>query len=630
MENREDDEEKEEKRNVIEVVKENIPKNSMITEVTYEGCEIILYTKNKEFFNSSLDLVKSIVNKVKKRVQVRADEKILLDEESTEKFIKEVVPKDAGIRDIYFEPEFAKVIIHAEKPGIVIGKSGETLNKIKHETYWTPDIKRAPAIDSELIKSIRRMTHREAGYRKKFLHNLGEKIYGPKKEVEWIRATFLGAGREVGRSAILLQTSQSRVLLDCGIAAGGSRPFPHLDAPEFNIQTLDAVVISHAHMDHIGLLPLLFEYGYRGPVYMTRPTRDTGVMLQMDYIGICQREGRPQPYSSKGIEEMLKHTIVVEYDEVTDITPDIRITLANAGHILGSAGVHLHIGDGLYNILYSGDIKYESTKLYDKACTDFTRVEGLILEATYGINEGVGHKQGAAKTIEKIKEVIARGGKVLIPAFASGRAQEIIAIITETDINVPIYLDGMIWDSTAIHTAYPEFFSRAMQARILYKDKDPFLDPRLKAIGSNRERQAVIESSEPCIVLSTSGMLIGGPAMEYLKKFAPDPKNMLLFVGYQAEETLGRKIQRGWKYLPVDGDERGLELKIEVETAEGLGGHGDVNQLFAYINSLKTRPKKIVLNHGDSMACSKLARAIHKELRIETVAPRVLETVRFR
>ena len=620
----------EEQKKVMEIIRESIPKNAMITEVTYEGCEIILYTKSKEFFNSSLDLIKSIVNKVKKRVQIRADEKILLDEKETEEFIKENVPKEAGIKDIYFESEFAKVIIHAEKPGMVIGKNGETLNNIKHNTYWTPEIQRAPFIDSELIKAIRRMTHKEAGYRKKFLHALGEKIYGDKKEVEWVRATFLGAAREVGRSAILLQTPQSRVLLDCGIAVGGAKPFPYLEVSEFNIQTLDAIVISHAHMDHIGLAPLLYEYGYRGPIYMTRPTRDTGVMLQMDYIGICQREGKSVPYSSKGIEEMLKHCIVLEYDEVTDITPDIRITLSNAGHILGSASIHLHIGDGLYNILYTSDIKYENSKLYDRASTDYTRVEGLIIESTYGINDLVPYKLGVAKTMEKIGEVIARGGKVLIPAFASGRAQELIAIITESDLNVPIYLDGMIWDSTAIHTAYPEFFSRTMQNRILYKDKDPFQDPRLKAIGSGRERQQVFASNEPCIVLATSGMLIGGPAIEYLKNFAPDEKNLLLFVGYQGEGTLGRRIQKGWKYLPSDGDEKGLELKLEIDTAEGLGGHADRRQLFSFINDLKTRPKKIIVNHGDNIACSTFARAIHKEFRIETIAPRVLETVRFR
>ncbi|MBI5332630.1 MAG: beta-CASP ribonuclease aCPSF1 [Candidatus Aenigmarchaeota archaeon] len=500
---------------------------------------------------------------------------------------------------------------------------------MKHKTYWTPDIKRAPFIDSELIKTIRRMTHKEAGYRKKFLHNLGERIYGEKKGVEWIRATFLGAAREVGRSAILIQTPNSRVLLDCGIAPGSSKSFPYLEVPEFNIQTLDAVIISHAHMDHIGLVPLLFEYGYRGPIYMTRPTRDTGVLLQMDYIGICQREGKPVPYSSKGIEEMLKHCIVLEYDEVTDITPDVRITLSNAGHVLGSSTVHLHIGDGLYNILYTGDIKYENTKLFEKASTDFTRVEGLIIESTYGMRDLPPHGVGVAKVVEKIKEVIARGGKIIVPAFATGRAQEIIAILAESDIQAPIYLDGMIWDSTAIHTAYPEFFSRLMQNKILYKDKDPFQDPRLKAVGSGKERQKVFESDEPCVVLATAGMLIGGPAIEYLRNFANDEKNLLLFVSYQAEGTLGSKIQKGWKYVPTATDERGIELKLEIDTVEGLGGHCDREQLYAFISSLKTRPKKIIVNHGESMTCSALARALHKDFRIETNCPRALETIRF-
>jgi len=186
---------------------------------------------------------------------------------------------EAEIHDIYFEPEFAKVIIHAEKPGLVIGKAGEILNKIKYKTFWAPDVKRAPVIDSELLRSIRKMLHKEAGYRKKFLHGLGEKIYGSKKDVEWIRVTSLGGSREVGRSCLLLQTPQSKVLLDCGIAVGsGMKPFPYLDASEFNIQNLDAIIISHAHLDHAGLVPLLYEYGFRGPMYCTRPTRDTMVL----------------------------------------------------------------------------------------------------------------------------------------------------------------------------------------------------------------------------------------------------------------------------------------------------------------------------------------------------------------
>ncbi len=275
---------------VIESILEELPKNAEITEALYEGSEVILYTESKEFFKNSTDLIKKIVNKVKKRIEVRADPSIVLNEEKTLEIVKELIPKDAGVKDVYFEPEFAKIVIHAEKPGLVIGKSGETLIAIKEKTFWTPDIKRAPVIDSELIKSIRKMLHKEVDYRKKFLHKLGEKIYSEGKEVEWIRMTALGAFREVGRSCILLHTPQTRILLDCGMATSLTinKPYPYIDAAEFNIQTLDAVVLSHSHLDHCGMVPYLYEYGFRGPLYLTSPSRDIAALLALDYLQICQ------------------------------------------------------------------------------------------------------------------------------------------------------------------------------------------------------------------------------------------------------------------------------------------------------------------------------------------------------
>lgn len=617
---------------VIDEIKQAIPKTAQITDISYEGSEIILYTKNKEFFRTCTSLIKSIVNKVKKRIEVRADTSILQGEEETKEFIKNTVPQDAGIKDIYFEPEFAKVVIHAEKPGLVIGKSGETLNNVKEKTFWTPDIKRAPVIDSEIIKSVRKMLHKEVDYRKKFLNSIGKKIYTQGKEVEWVRLTCLGSFREVGRSCMLLQTPESRVLLDCGVSVSSFvKPFPYLDAPEFHIQDLDAVILSHAHLDHCGLVPYLYEYGYKGPLYCTRPTRDLSILLQLDYIGICQRENKKAPYSSKAIEEMVRHCVPLEYGEVTDITPDMRITLQNAGHIMGSASVHIHIGEGLFNLLYSADIKYENTKLFERASTDYQRVEAVIIESTYGGPEDSlpPHRDGEKFLVDEVKKTVQKGGRVLIPSFAVARAQDVIAILAETDLDVPIYLDGMVWDATAIHTAYPEFMSKPMQTKILHKGKNPFIDPRLRGIGSSRERQEIFENNEPCVVIATSGMLMGGPALEYLQQFANNQKNTLLFVGYQAEGSLGRRIQKGWREIQMENGKT-LELKLEIATVQGLSGHSDHNQLVAFLSHLNAKPKKILTNHGDNTNCVELAKALHRIFRVETLAPKNLETIRFK
>ena len=618
---------------LLDSIKSELPSNAMISDISYEGSEIILYTKSRDFFCESGSLIRKIVSSVKKRIEVRADPGILLAEEKAVEMIKKIVPKEAGIRDIYFEPEFAKVVIHTEKPGLVIGKSGETLAAVKEKTFWTPDIKRAPVIDSEVIRSIRKMLHKEASYRKKFMNKLGEKIYSPGKEVEWIRLSALGAFREVGRSCMLLQTPQSNVMLDCGIAVSAlsTKPFPYLDMPEFHLQDLDAVIVSHAHLDHIGLVPYLYEYGYKGPLYCTRPTRDLAALLQLDYIQICQRENKKPLYTSKGIEEAIKHCIPLDYGEVTDITPDMRITLQNAGHLLGSSTVHVHIGDGLYNILYTGDMKYEKTKLFERASTDYARVEALIIESTYGGAEDMlpSHRDGEKFLADIVRKTIERGGRVLRPSFAVGRAQDVIAILVESGIDVPIYLDGMLWDATAIHKAYPEFLSKDIQTLILHKGKNPFSDSRLKGIGSQKERLEVLNSNHPAVIIATSGMLVGGPAIEYLQNFAANEKNMLLFVGYQAEGTTGRRIQKGWKNIQLDNGKM-LELNLEIATVQGLSGHSDRSQLIRFIRNLKAKPRKVIINHGDNTNCIELAHGIYKEFKIETIAPRNLETIRFR
>lgn len=620
---------------ILEEIKKLLPKDAMISEVCFEGSEIILYTKNRDFFKNSTRIIKKIVEKIKKRIEVRADPSLIDDEEKTKEFIKKLVSKEAVIKDIYFEPEFSKVIIHAQKPGIVIGKSGSTLREIKNKTYWTPIIKRAGIIESELIRGIRKMLHNEAAYRKKFLHKLGMKIYSETKDVEWIRTTSLGGFREVGKSCIFLQTNNSKVLLDCGISLGSSKkPFPYLEAPEFHIQDLDAIILSHAHMDHSGLIPYLYEYGYRGPLYSTAPTRDLTTMLLLDYIQICQRENKKEPFTSKGIEEMIKHSIALGYGEVSDISPDMRLTLENAGHILGSSSIHVHIGNGLYNILYTGDFKYGADSLLKRASTNFARVEGMIIEATYGGYECIQPKREDAEKllIDFIKKTIKNKGKVLIPSFAVGRGQEVIKIVTESDIEVPIYLDGMLWDATAIHTAYPEFLSRGIQMKILHKGENLFTDKRLKGIGSQKERDIVLNQTTPYVVISSSGMLNGGPVITYLTNFAKDPKNMLIFVGYQAEGTMGRRIQKGWKTVPIEkknGTSDMLELKCQVETVNGLSGHSDHNQLINFAKNIP-KPKRILTNHGEKTRCIELAKALYNTLKTETLVPRNLETIRFK
>lgn len=627
---------------IIKEILKNLPENK-ISDVNFEGANIVLYTKDRDFFLNNSGVIKRVVDSIKKRVELRPDPSITMGMEEAEKIIRSIIPEEAGVEQVIFDPQRSGVIIEADKPGLAIGKQGAILRDIRAQTLWVPLIRRKPAIRSKLIENIRAVLYQHSDYRRKFLDKVGHRIYDGwrrEKKNEWVRLTYLGSGRQVGRSCIFLQTPESRVLLDCGInVAAPDKPYPYLDAPEFNINDLDAVILSHAHIDHCGFIPYLFKYGYRGPVYCTEPTRDVSALLLLDYIKIQRADNQEPIFTSEEIKEMVKHTITLEYDEVSDVTPDVRITLYNAGHILGSAMVHLHIGNGLHNILYSGDQKYGRTLLLEPAVTQFPRLETLMLEATYGGKENImPHRHETDEELMGIiKETIGRNGKVLIPTLGVGRAQEVMlaidAMVREGRMPpVPVYIDGMVWDVTAIHTAYPEYLNNSIRKLIFHKDQNPFLNEIFKRVGSQKERMDIIENTGACVILATSGMLTGGPSVEYLKHLCDNPKNAIGFVNYQGEGSMGRRIQIGEREFTFSdgGKQEMLQIKMDVHTVEGFSGHSSRNQLMNFIAKCEPRPKKVIVNHGENSRCLDLASSVHKGFRIETVAPRNLESVRVK
>src|SRR3989338_4039495 len=261
---------------ILKDIEKELPK--VISSSNFEGANIVFYTNDIKFFRNNEGKIKELVNKFKKRIELRAELSLLKSQEETEKIIKEIIPEEAGLTQNLFDPQRSIVVIEAKRPGLVIGKSGLILKKIKDESLWTPQVQRSPAIQSKITENIRAVLYQNNNTRKKFLNAVGKKIYkewNPEKVEEWIRITFLGSGRQVGRSCILLQTPQSKILLDCGIdvAGKGKDKFPYLDAPEFRLNELDAIILSHAHLDHSVLVPYLYKMGYRGPIYMTAPTR---------------------------------------------------------------------------------------------------------------------------------------------------------------------------------------------------------------------------------------------------------------------------------------------------------------------------------------------------------------------
>lgn len=625
---------------IIKEIMKHVPKDK-VSEACFEAANIVLYTKDKDFVFDSNGIIKNVVNDIKKRVELRPDPSITLEAEEAEEEIKKIIPEEAGLAQVLFDSHRSVVIIEAEKPGVAIGKQGNLLREIKEKTLWVPVIRRTPPIRSQLIENIRGVIYQNSDYRRKFLDKVGHRIYDGwirGKKHEWIRLSALGAGRQVGRSCFLLQTPESRVLLDCGIDIADESSYPHLEVPEFKIDELDAVIITHSHLDHCGFVPYLFKYGYRGPVYCTAPTRDIMALLCLDNIKIMHSSGKEPIYTQDDVKEMVKHTIVLDHDEVSDVTPDVRITLHNAGHILGSSMVHVHIGNGLHNFLYTSDMKFGKTELLDKAATRFQRLESLLIESTYGgKNNTPESRKEAEERFEKvITETIQKSGKILIPVLGVGRAQEALVILDRMHQqgkldNTPVYIDGMVWDVTAIHSTYPEFLNSQVRKLIFHKNQNPFLSETFKRVGSNKERQQVIDEEGPSIILATSGMLVGGPSVEYLKAIGEDKKNCLIFTSYQSEGSLGRRIQRGDREIAFAyGNKQEVHnLKLNVETIEGFTGHSTRKELMGFVYRLNPKPKKIIINHGELSRCIDLASSIHKSYKIESTVPRNLETVRL-
>ncbi|MCI4343448.1 MAG: beta-CASP ribonuclease aCPSF1 [Thermoplasmata archaeon] len=622
-----------------ETLKQVLPDNIEVTDIELEGPHIVLYTKQLDAFLSGGDLLRQVAQRLRRRVLVRSDPAILIDPKEAEKQIRELIPPEAEINQLFFEPETGEVTIEAANPGAAIGRGGSVLNDLKRRIGWIPTVVRTPPIPSKTVEEVRIHLRNSFDERRTFLKKVGIRIArDPLPEKLWARNTALGGYREVGRSAHLLTTQNSKVLIDCGIDPGSDRT-PYFNAPELlPLDSLDAVVVTHAHLDHCGLVPVLLKYGYKGPIYCTAPTRDLMTLMLLDAIKVVNQEARKGLYDSSHVRELVTRTVPLRWGETTDIAPDIRLTMHNAGHILGSSICHFHLGEGDHNLAYSGDIKFERSWLFNPAANRFPRLETLVLESTYGGYRDIqpSRQQATDDFSALTTRVVGRGGKLIVPVFAVGRSQEVMLVLEERMREgkipkVPVYLDGMIFEATAIHTAYPEFLNSQLRTQIFQQGDNPFLSDIFRRVDSQTMRMGILDSKDPCIILATSGMMSGGPVMEYFRAWAPEEKNGLLFVGYQAEGTFGRRLQRGLSEATfLDGPRQvGVPVRLTIATIEGFSGHSDRVQLMNYVASLDPRPRLIILNHGEESKAVDLAGSLHKRFNLDSRAPFNLEATRL-
>ena len=620
-----------------------MPKDAEITRIEFEGPRLAIYVKNVGLLAEQSYVVTEIVNLLHKRIVIRSDQSIRLSEREAEAYIRKIIPAEAEISSINFDPSLGEVVVEATKPGVAIGKEAAVLQQVVKETRWRPRILRAPPLHSKIITSTRHILHTESEERSRILRDVGERIFRPTfSKAGYVRLVTLGAFHEVGRAAMLIQAGSSSVLLDSGINPGAQDPtsaYPRFDTDEFDLEKLDAVVISHAHLDHCGILPFLYKYGYDGPVYCSEPTQTLMTLHQLDYLDVHSREGEHSPYDQKDVREVVTHTIPLRYNVVTDVAPDIKLTFHNAGHILGSSMVHLHIGEGLHNIVYSADFKFGRTMMLDPATALFPRAETLIIESTYGGPDDImPDREGVeGKLVSIVNDTVEKGGKVLIPVPAVGRAQEIMLVLDAYMKNgalreLPIYIEGMVNEATAIHTAFPEYLVRDIKEQILHKDINPFQSEYFHPVTHPSDREEIIAGG-PCVIIATSGMLEGGPAIDYFRHLAPDPRNTLAYVSYQVDGTLGNRIKNGLKEVSLyahDGKMEMVKVNMRVESIEGFSGHSDRNQLLGFIKKMSPKPTKIIVNHGERRKSDLFAQNVNRIFGIKTVVPDVLESIRLR
>ncbi|MFC1732980.1 MBL fold metallo-hydrolase [candidate division KSB1 bacterium] len=396
-----------------------------------------------------------------------------------------------------------------------------------------------------------------------------------------MKLTIHGAAKEVGRSCIELETDEKeRFLFDAGVKLSehGVEPPSEIKNPE----KIRSVFISHAHLDHTGYLPTLDHLGMKCPIFATGATKAITKLLLLDAFKIGRLKREPLRYGKEDIEKAISFTRRVKVNEKGQIGK-LRYRYFDAGHIPGSASVVVSVNTK--KILYTGDINTSDTRLLRGAKTDYMKedIDIMITEATYGNREHENRQKTEKEFLSEIEKTIERGGSVLIPAFAVGRAQEIISLLNTVNFGVPVYLDGMARKATEIILNFPKSVKNASELRDAYR--------HAKSVKGRIQRQNI--ETKQGIFVTTSGMLTGGPVIEYMKHIAHSPRNSILLTGYQAAHTNGRLLlEKG--HVFIDGWKTNIQCNVKQFDFSAHSGQSQLRKMIKNVN-----PGKLIINHGD-------------------------------
>ncbi len=448
-----------------------------------------------------------------------------------------------------------------------------------------------------------------------------------------MKITFLGAAQTVTGSMYLLYVNRHYILLECGLYQGKrDETYARNWKFPFDLRRLDAVVLSHAHIDHSGNLPNLVKNGFDGPIYATPATRDlcasmlpdSGRIHEQDVMYVNKkraRQGLPpmEPlYTEEDAVHSLKHFTTLPYARPHEIIRGVQVTFLDAGHILGSAMVVLDIHERGRDIrlLFSGDLGRLGLPIV-RDPTPMPAADVLLIESTYGNREHPPIQETAMQLADIINRVIGRGGRIVIPAFAVGRTQDLIYDLQQLSRDgripdVPIYIDSPLAHSaTEVYRLHPDCYDRETWELIKsLNDTSPFREGLFRYVRDVEASKALNEDPRPMIIISASGMAEAGRVQHHLKHAIPDPKNAVVITGWQAPNTLGRRIAERQPYVRIFGEE--FPLRAEVYELYGYSAHADRQELLRWAEPRAETVQQTFVIHGEPESASALAEALRE------------------
>jgi metallo-beta-lactamase family protein len=454
--------------------------------------------------------------------------------------------------------------------------------------------------------------------------------------------TFMGADRQVTGSRYCLDVGKQRVMIDCGLDQEREFLERNWEACPVPAETFGSLLLTHAHLDHVGLIPRLVAEGFNGPIYATRATVDLAEIILRDSAHIQEedaayklkrhrREGRkgrhPEVplYTMADVERTLPAFVGVDYNRPLPVGEGIEVTFRDAGHILGSAMLEVHVSEQEIRrrIVFSGDIGQSGKPLIGDPC-NFDQADYVVMESTYGDrdHEAAGDIETQLELI--IQATLKRGGRVVIPTFAVERAQELMFYIGRLVYanripDVPIFLDSaMAVDVTEIFRKHREYLDAESRELIMSREP-PLRYPGLRLIRTTEESKSLNEIQGPCIVMSAAGMCNAGRIKHHLRNNIEHSMNTILFVGYQAHGTLGRQILEGNPEVRIHG--RMYTVRAQIAHISGLSGHADRKGLLKWLGHFKTPPRRLFLTHGEASAAEHLAEQIRTEMNWRVTIP---------